>query len=228
MPATPQLVARVEDGIELSTLVWRLASPMRCVSTAAVGGGFIACSWVVNAQVPKGYHRDDLEVHGSEIAAGLDLSGSGVVMLTAVNVRSHHNASFEGVNVTATVGVSDPTWAADPSTDSTRIRDAATRASTPGTVNVVVSLPEPVLPAGLINLVTTVTEAKCQAFADFSVAGTGTPSDAITVLCPIDSDGAAHPYGGPRSLWGARVACAAYDAIIAGLLDERDRKLRSC
>jgi adenosylcobinamide amidohydrolase len=221
MVAAPQLVAREEDGLELSTLVWRLASPSRCVSTAAIGGGLVDCSWVINAQVPKGYHRDDLDAHGAEIAAKLGLSGRGVVMLTAVNVRSHHNATFEGADVTATVGVSDPTWAADPSGDSTRMRVAG-----PGTVNVVVSLPEPVVPAGLINLVATVTEAKCQAFADFSVAGTGTPSDAVTVLCPID--GAAHPYGGPRSLWGSRVACAAYDAIIAGLRDERDRKLSPC
>ncbi|HEX3898711.1 MAG TPA: adenosylcobinamide amidohydrolase [Mycobacteriales bacterium] len=227
MSAAPELVAREEDGIELSTLVWRYASPMRCVSTAAVGGGLVDCSWVVNAQVPKGYHRDDLDAHGTEIAAGLDLDGIGVVMLTAVNVRSHHNASFEGANVTATVGVNDPTWAADPSADSRRIRDAATSpVATPGTVNVVVSLPEPVVPAGLINLVATVTEAKCQAFADFAVAGTGTPSDAVTVICPVDGD--PHPYGGPRSLWGARVACAAYDAIIAGLRDERERKLSPC
>lgn len=227
MPVKPQLVARVEDGIELSTLVWRLLSPMRCVSTAAVGGGLVDCSWVVNAQVPNGYRRDDLDAHGAEIAAGLELRGTGVVMLTAVKVRSHHNASFEGADVTATVGVSDPTWAADPSTGSKRIRDAASsRAARPGTVNVVVSLPEPVALAGLVNLVATVTEAKCQAFADFSLAGTGTPSDAVTVLCPTEGD--AHPYGGPRSLWGARVACAAYDAIVAGLRDERDRSLPPC
>jgi adenosylcobinamide amidohydrolase len=93
-------------------------------------------------------------------------------------------------------------------------------------VNVVVLVPEPVVPAALINLVATVTEAKCQAFAHLAVAGTGTPSDAVTILCSPGGD--AHSYGGPRSLWGARVACAAYDAIIAGLRDERDRKTTAC
>ncbi len=223
MRLPPELVTRTEDGVELSTLVWRLLTPMRCVSTAAIGGGFVDAAWVINAQVPKGYHRADIGAHGTEIAAALGLTGSGTVMLTAVNVRSHHRARFEGAEVTATVGVSDPTWAADPSAESTRMRDAATA---PGTVNVVVALPEPVVPAGLVNLVATVTEAKCQAFADFSVAGTGTPSDAVTVLCPVE--GVAHPYGGPRSLWGARVACAAYDAIVAGLRDERERTTRQC
>jgi adenosylcobinamide amidohydrolase len=218
----PELVMRDEDGLELSTLAWRLTAPMACVSTAAIGGGFTECGWVINAQVAKGYHRDDLAAHGTEIAQALGLDGPGVVMLTAVNVRSHHNALFEGAEVTATVGVSHPTWAADPSADSTRIRPARA----PGTVNVVVSIPEPLVPAALVNLVATVTEAKCQAFADFSVAGTGTPSDAVTVLCPVA--GEPHAYGGPRSLWGARVACAAYDAIIAGLRDERQRKLSAC
>lgn len=218
MHGPPDLVVREEDGLALSTLVWRLATPSRCVSTAAVGGGFTEPDWIVNAQVPKGYHRDDLDQHGAEIAAGLGLHGRGVVMLTAVNVRSHHLARFEGADVTATVGVSDPTWAADPSADSKRIRRAA---PVPGTVNVVVSVPEPISAAGMTNLIATVTEAKCQAFADFAVPGTGTPSDAVTVLCPTAGD--EHAYGGPRSLWGSRVACAAYDAIIAGLRDERDR-----
>ena len=60
MPVTPQLITRTEDGLELSTLFWRLAVPMRCVSTAAIGGGFVDCSWVINAQVPKGYGADSL------------------------------------------------------------------------------------------------------------------------------------------------------------------------
>ena len=215
-------MTREEDGLGLSTLVWQMPEAARCVSTAAVGGGFTTCRWVINAQVPKGYNRDDLDAHGAQIAGALGLSGTGVVMLTAVNVASHHRAQFEGADVTATVGVSDPTWAADPSAESTRIRTA----SSPGTVNVVVVVPEPISPAGMVNLVATVTEAKCQAFADFLVPGTGTPSDAVTVLCPVDGD--VHPYGGPRSLWGARVACASYDAIITGLRAERDRKLAPC
>ncbi|HVV76790.1 MAG TPA: adenosylcobinamide amidohydrolase, partial [Mycobacteriales bacterium] len=107
-PPGPELVARDEDGFTLSTLVWRLASPMRCVSTAAVGGGFLDAGWVVNAQVPKAYDRSDVEAHGAELAAALGLPGAGVVMLTAVDVRAHHPASFEGAGVTATVGISDP------------------------------------------------------------------------------------------------------------------------
>jgi adenosylcobinamide amidohydrolase len=217
----PQLVRRTEDGIALSTLVWRLPGIARCASTAAIGGGVNDCAWVVNAQVAKGYRRHDLEAHGAEIAAAVGLAGRGIVMLTAVDVRSHHVAECDGAHVTATVGVHDPTWAADPDRGPARSTTSA-----PGTINVVVSLPQQIAPGGLLNLIGTVTEAKCQALADLAVPGTGTPSDATTVICP--TDGRAEPFGGPRSLWGSRVAGATYDAIVAGLRHGRDGRRLAC
>ncbi len=221
MNRAPDLTVRREDGAELSTLVWQLPHLMRCVSTAAVGGGFSECAWVINAQVVSGYHRKDLDEHGAQIAAAVGLSGAGVVMLTAVDVRAHHIAEHEGAHVTATVGVRVPTWAADPAFESASMRNTPSPA---GTINVVASVPQPVAAAGLVNLVATITEAKCQALADLAVPGTGTASDAVTVLCPLD--GEIESFGGPRSLWGARVANATYDAIVAGLRESRDGSAR--
>jgi adenosylcobinamide amidohydrolase len=215
MASLPQLITRDDGGISLSTLVWRLPEPLRCVSTAAIGGGITDTSWVVNAEVAPGYRRTDLEAHGAQIARAVGLAGRGVVMLTAVDVRHHHVAEYDGVSVTATVGVREPTWAADPAADARPMRTP----SPAGTVNVVMVLPAPVAVAGLVNLVATVTEAKCQAFAEFAVPGTGTASDAVTVLCPLDGD--ADPFGGPRSRWGAPAARATYDVIAAGLRTAR-------
>lgn len=223
MADAPELLTREDAGITLSTLVWRLLGERQCASTASIGGGLREVRWVVNAQVAKGYHRSDLEAHGAEIAATFGLSGPGVVMLTAVNVTSHHAVTHEDATATATVGISDPTWAADPNYDAQSARAIPAPA---GTVNIVVEIPQPVAPGGLLNLIATVTEAKCQAFADFAVAGTGTPSDAVTIICP--REGVAEPFGGPRSMWGARVACATYDAVIAGLRDMRDRSVAPC
>jgi adenosylcobinamide amidohydrolase len=45
-------------------------------------------------------------------------------------------------------------------------------------------------------------------------AGTGTPSDAVTVVCP--SAGPTEPFAGPRSPWGARLARAVHTAVHAG------------
>jgi len=66
----------------------------------------------------------------------------------------------------------------------------------------------------MINAVATVTEAKAQALWDCGIAATGTASDAVCIVCP--DDGPAHPFGGPRSQWGSRLARAVYRAVVAG------------
>lgn len=208
VPSPAQLVVRDDHGARLSTLVWRFDAPMRCVSTAALGGGLTTPSWLVNAQVPHGYGRIDLADHAEEIASALALAGAGVLMLTAVDVRRRESVTIDGLTVTATVGVSEPVWAAGPAA-------AVVSAPVAGTVNVVVQLPVAHMAAAMVNMIATVTEAKCQAFADWPVPGTGTASDAVTVVAPLGGD--EEPFGGPRSRWGALAARAAYDAITAGL-----------
>ncbi|HEX4655109.1 MAG TPA: adenosylcobinamide amidohydrolase [Mycobacteriales bacterium] len=209
--APAALARRTEGECLLSTLVWRFASPVTCVSTAAVGGGLAEPLWLVNAQVPHGYRRTDLAQHGEQIATALDLSGPGVVMLTAVDVRHRETVTVEDVTVTATVGVSDPVWAADLSVDPT-----CTATPVAGTINLVVQLPVRLTPAAMVNLVATVTEAKCQALADADVPGTGTPSDAVAVVCPPGA-GQLSLFGGPRSATGRPAAIATYRAITAAL-----------
>ncbi|WP_433367325.1 adenosylcobinamide amidohydrolase [Actinoplanes sp. CA-142083] len=84
----------------------------------------------------------------------------------------------------------------------------------PGTVNVVVWVPQRLGDAALVNAVATITEAKAQAIRDLGLAATGTATDAVCVVCPPEGDAA--EYGGPRSTWGARVARAAYRAVLKG------------
>lgn len=204
----PELALRDEDGQELAALVWRLPFPALVATTAACGGGLGLRDWVVNAQVASGYSRIDLDQHLAEIACGTGLEGHGVGMFTAVDVRTHHAVDVDGARVVATVGVTHPSFAAAP--------DAlAGAAALPGTVNVVAALPVRMSDGALLNLIATITEAKCQALAERGVAGTGTPSDAVTVMCRPDGDAA--PFGGPRSVWGARVAQATHRAILTAL-----------
>ena len=202
----PSLATCHESGVELPALVWRFAQPLRCVSTAAVGGGITRCAWIVNAQVESSYRRTDLQAHAEQLAASLSLDGHGPVMLTGVDVRRRQTADVDGAVVTATVGVADPVWAADSESRS---------AAVVGTINVVVFVPVAIAVAGMVNLVATLTEAKCQALQHANVPGTGTPTDAVTVVCPENDN--LEPFGGPRSTWGARVANAAFEAIAAGL-----------
>ncbi|WP_067128846.1 adenosylcobinamide amidohydrolase [Microtetraspora malaysiensis] len=116
-------------------------------------------------------------------------------------------------------------------------RDEAPRGSapsglpTPGTINIVVAVPVAFTDAALVNAVMTVTEAKTQALVEAGFPGTGTASDAVCVAVRDHGTGdgpgtgraawhgaEAGPelFGGPRSIWGARIARAVHRAVLAG------------
>ena len=209
----PELLTRGEDGRSLPYLAWRLAGPRPAASTASAGGGLGDRSWVINAQVPHDYRRRDLDRHAAELAAAAGLSGAGVTMFTAADVNEVRRAVDASVTAWATVGLTDPVWAAAP--------DDPRDPTSPGTINVLAMLPVALSPAALLNALCTATEAKCQALAEHGVPGTGTPSDAITVVCA--HSGPVEPFCGPRSSWGARLARAVRAAVIAGVTPERAR-----
>ncbi|MGY6499632.1 MAG: adenosylcobinamide amidohydrolase [Acidimicrobiales bacterium] len=203
------LHARVEHGHHLHALAWRLPDPRLVITSAPLGGGIGERHWVLNVQVARGYDDDEPARHLTALASDLGLSGQGVGMMTAVDVRDVIATDDSEVEVWATVGVESPSRAAAP--DEVQWRPRA-----PGTINVVASLPWRLSDAALVNAVATVAEAKAQAFADIGLDGTGTPTDATCIVCP--TDGPAEPYGGPRSRWGAPLARAVHAAVTAGLL----------
>ena len=188
-------------------LVWRWPVPVPALSSAPVGGGFSQIDWVLNIGVASDYGRTDLAEHVGEVAAELELHGAGVAMFTAVDLSGLVSAECDGVSVDATVGISHPTWAAD--------SGAATKAAgVPGTINLVVQMPVALDPGAAVNAVITATEAKAQALGDRGVPGTGTATDAVTVVWP--AEGAPERFAGPRSQWGSRLGQAVYRAVWAG------------
>jgi adenosylcobinamide hydrolase len=204
----PELFDHGEPGEHLTLLVWRFPEPLLVVSSAPLGGGIGRRDWVINAQVSHTYARLDPEAHLAELAFSRGLTGPGVGMLTAVDLRNVWRDEDGGVRVDASVGITLPTWAAAPD-------GPAERADTgPGTISIVAILPERLSRSAMVNAVMTVTEAKAQALWDAGIPATGTASDTVCVVCP--DEGLAHPFGGPRSQWGARLARAAYRAVVAG------------
>lgn|GEM_PF-243654 len=206
--------ACIADDPSGLVLWWESPRPLRFAATSAVGGGLAEGTWFVNLTVPADYARTDPADHLAEVANRVGLRGPGVGMLTAADVRRHVHRIDGGVEVLATVGLGWPTWAADLAPDA---------APGIGTVNLFVLVPARVGDAALVNLVGTVTEAKVQALHDLGVDGTGTASDAVAVACwaPVDGDDRiVDPFGGPRSLWGARAARAVYAAVWEGALDD--------
>ena len=84
----------------------------------------------------------------------------------------------------------------------------------PGTINLVVQMPVALDPGAAVNAVMTATEAKVQALRDRGVPGTGTATDAVTVVWLSGS--APERFAGPRSQWGSRLGQAVYRAVWAG------------
>lgn len=193
-------------------VVWSFADPVAAISSAPVGGGSAAVDWVLNIGVTDGYRRTDLDAHAREVAAKLGLTGTGAALLTAADVRRIVRAEDGGIVVDATVGVTKPTWAADADGAHGR-RDGD--AWIPGTINIVVQSPVALSPAAAVNAVMTATEAKTQALIEAGVPGTGTASDAVLACWPPTLP--TEDFGGPRSVWGARIARAVHAAMVQGL-----------
>ncbi|MQA08628.1 MAG: adenosylcobinamide amidohydrolase [Pseudonocardiaceae bacterium] len=187
-------------------LLWRGVRPWLAVSSAVHGGGIGERDWVLNATVPSGYDRLDPQWHVLELAGSLGVTGQGIGLLTAVDVRKVVTRVDAEVIASVTTGVSHPVWAAD---DAATVDEAAA-----GTINAVCWLPVRLSEGALVNAVATVAEAKAQALGDAGIAGTGTCTDATALLCP--TDGPAEPYGGPRSKVGSALARAAYAAVRRG------------
>jgi adenosylcobinamide amidohydrolase len=193
-----------QDDRQLPVLIWRFGAPVRAVASAPHGGGIGTRRWIVNAQVPVSYGRRDPDHHLGKLGVSLGLPGRGVGMLTAADVRAVSSAVDGGVEAAVTVGLGHPTRAAAP--------DAPKQVSLVGTINAVVWVPERLSDAALVNAVATATEAKSQALWDKGLDATGTATDAVCIACP--DDGPMHAFGGPRSIWGARLARALHGAVL--------------
>lgn len=187
-------------------LAWRWGTMVSALSSAPVGGGSSMVEWALNVGVRSGYDRTDLSEHAREVADELELGGMGVVMFTAVDLSCWQRCEFEGVTVDATVGISHPTWAAEVAGKEAPVG--------PGTINLVVQVPVRFDPGAAVNAVITATEAKTQALAARGVRGTGTATDAVTIVWRPGTP--AERFAGPRSRWGSRIGRAVYRAVWSG------------
>jgi adenosylcobinamide amidohydrolase len=199
-----EIRTRREGGRELPLLLWRFASPVRAIASAPHGGGLGVRRWVINAGVPGSYGRRDPDRHLATLGVSLGLPGRGVGMLTAADVRGFTTGTDHGVEVVATVGLTHPILAAAPDEGGELV----------GTINVLALVPAHLSDAALVNAVATATEAKTQALQDAGYRSTGTPTDAVCIACTDTTTVSA--FGGPRSVWGARLARAVHRAVLAG------------
>jgi adenosylcobinamide amidohydrolase len=199
----------------VAALTWRLDPARICASTGPLGGGVGRRDGIVNLQVASGYAGLD---PAADLRAALPPGMARPVgMMTAAAVDQVKVAQAGRARAWATVGLSHPRRAAA-TPSSPRLSGHPPPA---GTVNIVVLVERRVSQAALLNLLTTATEAKCQALYDAGVSGeegdgpaTGTATDAVCI--GVLADGPVEPFGGPLSPAGGDVAEAVFAAVVAG------------
>lgn len=197
-------------------LVWRFPVARMAASTAALGGGVGLRRSVLNLQVADGYRGLD-PAADLRLAAGRLGLDDPIGLMTAAEVTRVRTAASGGARAWATVGLGHPLAAARPASPASRVPTAHQAA---GTINVVVVVERRLSDAGLLNLLTTATEAKCQALAEAGVeaapgvAATGTATDALAVLAR--AEGPVEPFGGPRSEAGSDVARCVHRVVLEG------------
>ncbi|GAA4188530.1 adenosylcobinamide amidohydrolase [Microbispora amethystogenes] len=248
----PLLTHRAEDGARLGTLVWRFGPGWRMISSAMLGGGIGPREWVLNAQVASGYARMDPVEHMASLGPegpGVGMMTAALVERFRVAADGGAEAvATVGLGVptwaASPEGVPDPGLPTVPEPDRGPAREAAAGGDAPergpeaarealgaggagacvprpGTVNILVAVPVAFSDAALVNAVMTVTEAKTQALLEAGFPCTGTASDAVCVA--VRREDPAEPFGGPRSVWGARIARAVHRAVLDGARDWGDR-----
>jgi len=215
----PEIVPDIRDHAKYGrpVAVVRLPSEMRSLSSAVVGGGLASAASVVIQEVPLDYDHDDPVGELSALMDELDAPRPCVGLMTAAYVRNVitvERAERNGVSAVAivTAGTTNAVTAGERVSASVASGFAPHKA---GTINIIAIVDAPLSDSGLANAVMTVTEAKTAGMADAGIAGTGTTSDAVVVLCP---PGGTAAYAGTASDAGVALARAVRAATSASIV----------
>ncbi len=208
-------VAEVERPSE-DLMVVRLSRPAQVVATVPPildPSGFVES--VVFAKVSEDFHPSDLLGYYKEVLRSARVV-SGVVLLSAVTPRELVEVELPeiGATVFMTVSAKPAACLASPHVfESMRL----------GTVNVAVVVEEPLSSSAMVDLVRTVAEAKAAAFSDSLVRcesrATGTVSDAIAIVKPVDLPGEVL-FSGPSTKLGRAVAKVVYEVVVSRAMSE--------
>ena len=207
------------DGLEVSVdaeaVVLTSASPLRVVSSAAVGGGLGEARAIVNIHVPKNYPCASPEVDVARFCRRRGIAEPYVGLLTSawtekaeLSVEAAHGITVLAV---VTVGLGNPVAAGV----------SPVALGLPSTINTIVVIDGDPEPGALVNAVITATEAKFLALAEAGVRSpegplaSGTSTDAVVVAAT--GRGRSCRFGGPASELGWAVARAVRSAVAQGI-----------
>jgi adenosylcobinamide amidohydrolase len=202
------------------TVIVELPKSYQVLSWAPLNGGLVEARTILNHQVRQ-TQVDDMplqepEAFLSALAQRLDVREPVVGLMTGVSmdraVRRVQRRDTLFIECFATVGLSN----------ALAVGDSATYTESPGTINVIVVVNRPLVPAALAEAVGIVTEAKVRALYDAGVKSTvsealatGTGTDCVALACPAGVP--AYRYCGKHTQIGELLGRVVGEAVTAGL-----------
>ncbi|RDC72624.1 adenosylcobinamide amidohydrolase [Rhodovulum sp. 12E13] len=216
MARDPRTAWRLDVALDRPWLEVRLPGPLRCLSWAPAGGGFVTAARVLWREVrdadltedldAPAWLRKELAARGAEGAVGL---------LTSRNVARYRlaEAEVDGVRAAccATVGL----------TNAERVgRRRAAAADAWGTINLVCATDATLTEAAQVEALSVAVQARTAAVTEAghvmeTGVATGTGTDCIVLACPPG----AMPYAGTHTAVGEAVGRAVWDAVGAGVAE---------
>jgi len=192
-------------------MIVRLPEKMKVLSTTILNGGYSVSDTIVMVQVPLDYSSEDPEGDVNRTIGELGLDQSCVCFMTAADMEkviTVTDQQYNGSTVVAiaTAGVKNAVYAGELIPDYL----LAQLGGGAHTINIMVIMSTPLHDIGMANAIITTTEAKAAALMDCGVAGTGTTSDAVAIICP---QGDGEKYCGTATNMGICVARAVRAAV---------------
>lgn len=199
------------------TLVVTFPALYRVLSWAPLGGGLREARTILNHQVRTDeYPASEPEVFLRTLAQRLAVRTPVVGLMTGVKmerlVRRTVQLNSLSIECFATVGLSN----------ALTVGDAATYEEHPGTINLMVTVNQPLTAAALVEAAAIITEAKvcalCAAQVKSTVSGTlatGTGTDCVAVACPLGTP--AYEYCGKHTRLGELLGRVVLGAVAEGL-----------
>ena len=219
--------SRVEFIEGTSVAVIDLGERMECLSSCFLNGGSVTTEHIIIIQVRPDYSDDPIE-GARHFLKVLGLPDDTVCFMTAAEVYRVFTVErtecygFDGIAF-VTAGLSNHIVAGEELTDweerskiARRKHENIAKLYPPGTINTICITSRPLTEAAKVNAFIPMVEAKSAAMHDLGFKETGTTSDAMAILCPME--GERESYAGTGYGFGLALAKAVRAAVRRSLI----------
>ena len=220
----------VSVNVEIRKSQWdvavvTLSEKMEVLSSAILNGGHAVTDTFMIMEVPKNYDDRNPIAHIKRVRDELKLPENTVGFMTAAEVRnvtSKTETEYNGVltAAVATAGLTNIITAGDVIDNWDERMEKRESRTKPGTINIIAFAPFPLSDIAKVNSFIVITEAKTAALNSFGYKETGTTSDAMAIVSPIN--GKREDYTGTGTDVGISMARSVKEAVRSAVIKRED------